>query len=166
MTPRTPMASLPARVGVGIAVSFGLALGLAPGLGCGGSPRADTTPAAGAGGGEAQAGPAGGAGASGEVVPPDKIDEINRQLSRKRAVMSRCLAIAVDNKELPRNSQGKVTVEIVIAPSGTAGSVHIVRASLQSKMLDDCIIGHIKEIAFPQLPRSFETSYTYAFEAM
>ena len=164
MAPRTPMASLPITVGLGIA----LALALAPGLGCGGSPRADTTPAGtpAAGGGEAQAGPAGGAGESGEVVPPDKIDEINRQLSRKRAVMSRCLAIAVDNKELPKNSHGKVTVEIVIAPSGTAGSVNIVRASLQSKMLDDCVIGHIKEIAFPQLPRSFETSYTYAFEAM
>ena len=159
MTPRTPMASLPVWVGLGIA------LALAPGLGCGGSPRADTTPAGtpAAGGGEAQAG---GAGESGEVVPPDKIDEINRQLSRKRAVMSRCLAIAVDNKELPKNSHGKVTVEIVIAPSGAAESVHIVRASVQSKMLDDCIIGHIKEIAFPQLPRSCETWYTYAFEAM
>ncbi len=139
-------------------------------LGCGGSPRAATTPsgtpAAGGEGGEAQAGQAGEGEGGGDVVPPDKIDEINRQLSRKRAVMSRCLAIAVDNKELPRNSQGKVTVEIVIAPSGTAESVKIVRASLESKMLDDCIIGHIKEIAFPQLPKSFETSYTYGFEAM
>jgi TonB family protein len=137
-------------------------------LGCGGGSRADTTPAAGAAGGEAQAGDGGGgsSGGGGEVVPPEKIDEISRQLSRKRAVMSRCLAIAVDNKELPKNSHGKVTVEIVISPSGTADSVKIVRASLESKMLDECIIGHIKEIAFPQLPRSFETSYTYGFEAM
>ncbi len=136
-------------------------------LGCGGSPRTDTTPAA--GGGEAQAGQGGQGGQGGETgdaVPPDKIDEINRQLSRKRAVMSRCLAIAVDNKELPKNSHGKVTVELVIAPSGTAESVKVVRASLESKMLDDCIIGHIKEIAFPELPRPFETSYTYGFEAM
>jgi hypothetical protein len=139
-------------------------------LGCGGSPRSDTTPAGtpAAGDGAAQSEPGGQAGqtGAGEVVPPDKFDEINRQLSRKRAVMSRCLALAVDNKELPGNSRGKVTVEIVIAPSGTAETVHIVRASLKSKMLDDCVIGHIKEIAFPQLPRSFETSYTYAFEAM
>ena len=100
------------------------------------------------------------------MVPPDKIDEINRALGRKRAIMSHCLATAVDNKELPKNSQGKVTVEIVISPSGTVDSVKVVRATLESKMLDDCIIGHIKEIAFPQLPRSFETSYTYGFEAM
>jgi hypothetical protein len=152
------MRSRTATAWLGAALLAGLALG------CGGSPRADSTPSGtpAAGGGEAQAEQAG----ASEVVPPEKIDEINRQLSRKRAVMSRCLAVAVDNKELPKNSRGKVTLEIVIAASGTAETVHIVRASLQSKMLDECVIGHIKEIAFPQLPRSFETSYTYAFEAM
>jgi len=149
-------------------VWLGAALLAALALGCGGSPHADTTPSGTpAAGDDAQAEPGGQTGqAGGEAVPPDKIDEINRQLSRKRAVMSRCLALAVDNKELPKNSRGKVTVEIVIAASGTAETVHIVRASVQSKMLDECIIGHIKEIAFPQLPRSLETSYTYAFEAM
>jgi hypothetical protein len=146
---------------------WALATGVLFGLGCGGGQRADTTPpGGGGGGGEAQAGPAGQGGDAGDAVPPDKIDEINRQLGRKRAVMSRCLSSAVDNKELPKNARGKVTAEIVISPSGTADSVKIVRASLESKILDDCIIGHIKEIAFPQLPRPFETSYTYGFEAM
>jgi TonB family protein len=133
---------------------------LASVVGCGGGSHPDTTPTgAGQEPAQAQAG-------DGATVPPDQIDEINRQLARKRSVMSRCLALAVDNKELPKNSPGKVTVEIVISPSGTADSVKVVRASLESKMLDDCIIEHIKEIAFPQLPRPFETSYTYGFEAM
>ena len=136
-----------------------LFVGLA--LGCGGGQRTDTPPPGGsAGGGEAQAGQAS------EAVPMEKIDEINRQLSRKREVMSRCLAIAVDNKELPRNAAGKVTVEIVIAPSGAAESVKIVRATLESKMLSDCVIHHVQEIQFPQLPKPYETSYTYGFEAM
>ena len=142
-----------------------LVAGVLLGVGCGGGQRADTTPPVGSGG-EPSAGAAGQSGDAGDAVPPDKIDEINRQLSRKREVMSRCLSSAVDNKELPKNARGKVTVEIVISPSGTADSVKIVRASLESKILDDCIIGHIKEIAFPQLPRPFETSYTYGFEAM
>ena len=147
------------------AAAAGVLFGLV--VGCGGGQRADTTPpGGGGGGGEPQAGPANPGGDAGDAVPPDKIDEVNRALSRKRDAMSRCLAIAVDNKELPKNARGKVTVEIVIAPSGTADSVKIVRASVQSKMLDDCIIGHVKEIAFPQLPRPFETSYTYGFEAM
>jgi hypothetical protein len=129
-------------------------------LGCGGK-QADTTPTSGGATERAEA-PAAGS----EMVPPEKIDEINRSLERKRPVMSRCLAIAVDNKELPRNAAGKVTVEIVIAPSGAAESVKIVRATLESKMLSDCVISRVKEIPFPQLPRSFETSFTYGFEAM
>ena len=129
-------------------------------LGCGGGKQADTTPAS--GGTERAEAPA----AGGEMVPPEKIDEINRQLGRKRAVMSRCLSSAVDNKELPKNARGKVTVEIVISPSGTADSVKIVRATLESKMLSDCVIGHVQEIQFPELPRQFETSFTYGFEAM
>jgi hypothetical protein len=131
------------------------------GLGCGGGQRADPAPA---GGGQEAPAPAAGGGDA--TVPPDKIDEITHMLERKRSAMSRCLSMAVYNKELPRNAQGKVTVEIVISPSGTADQVKIVRATVQSKMLEDCVIGHIKEIAFPQLPAPFETSFTYGFEAM
>jgi hypothetical protein len=102
---------------------------------------------------------------SSEMVPPEKMDEINRNLARKRQVMSRCLSLAIDNKELPRNSKGKVTVELVIAPNGKADDVKIVRASVESAMLNDCVIARIKEIQFPELPRPYVTSYTYGFEA-
>ena len=143
-------------------MTIGMVLAASLALGCGGK-HADTTPSgAPAGGGEAEAASGGG----GDMVPPEKIDEINRSLERKRPMMSRCLAIAVDNKELPHNAAGKVTVEIVIAPSGTADSVKVVRATLDSKMLNDCVISRIKETPFPQLPHSFETSFTYGFEAM
>jgi hypothetical protein len=129
-------------------------------LGCGGGQRADPAPAGGA-----QESPAQTSGGD-ATVPPDKIDEITHMLERKRSAMSRCLSMAVDNKELPRNAQGKVTLEIVISPAGTADQVKIVRATVQSKMLEDCVIGHVKEIAFPQIPVPFETSFTYGFEAM
>jgi len=99
-------------------------------------------------------------------VPPEKMDEINRNLDRKRPIMSHCLAIAVDNKELPKNSRGRVTVELSIGPSGKATDVKIVKASLESKTLTDCIVRHIEEIQFPELPKPFVTSYTYGFEAM
>jgi outer membrane biosynthesis protein TonB len=79
--------------------------------------------------------------------------------------MSRCLALAVDNKELPRNAKGKVTVELVIAPGGKASDVRIARATIASRSLDDCLIGRVKEIQFPDVPRAFPTSYTYGFEA-
>jgi hypothetical protein len=128
---------------------------------CGGKQTADTAPT----GGTAAGGSAG-AQASGDFVPPEKMDEINRSLDRKRNIVSRCLAIAVDNKELPRNASGKITLEIVIAPGGKAESVKVVRATLESKTLSDCVIHHVQDIQFPELPKPYETSYTYGFEAM
>ena len=126
--------------------------------GCGGK-RADTTPSVGpaGGGGEAARGD--------DQVPPEKMDEINRDLDRKRPIMSHCLAMAVDNKELPKNSAGKITLEIVIA-GGKAETVKVVRSTLESKSLSDCVVHHIQEIQFPELPKPYETSYTYGFEAM
>jgi hypothetical protein len=136
-----------------------LALVLA--AGCGGGKHADTTPA---GGEVGEGGTAGNQGA--EMVPPEKMDEVTRSLDRKRQVVSRCLANAVDNKELPKNSAGKVTLELVIGTSGKAESVKVVRATLDSKTLNECVISHVKEIDFPELPKPYETSYTYGFEAM
>ncbi|HEY0484358.1 MAG TPA: AgmX/PglI C-terminal domain-containing protein [Kofleriaceae bacterium] len=134
-------------------------------LGCGGK-HGDTTPAGG-GGGASEAGRGERAEAAGnEMVAPEKIDEVNRLLDRKAPIMSRCLAIAVDNKELPKNSRGKITLEIVISPAGKAESVKVVRSTLESRTLGDCVIGHVREIQFPELPRSYETSHTYGFEAM
>jgi len=122
---------------------------------CGGSKQAATTPA-----------PAGEAATTGsDLVPPEKMDEINRNLDRKRQVMAHCLASAVDAKELPRSSRGKVTIEIVIT-GGKAESVKIVRSTLESPMLASCVIARVKEIQFPELTRPYETSCTYGFEAM
>ena len=130
--------------------------------GCGGKKSGDTTPPGGGGeDSEREERPRGGA-----MIPPDTMDEIRRDLDRKQRIISHCLATAVDNKELPKNSSGKVTLEIVIAPSGKAESVKIVRATLESKTLHECVIGHVQEIQFPVLPRTYETSYTYGFEAM
>ncbi len=47
-----------------------------------------------------------------DMVPMDQIDEITRRLDRKRDSVSRCLAIAVDAKELPKNVRGKITVAL------------------------------------------------------
>jgi len=128
--------------------------------GCGGK-HADTTPTGGEPTGEISS-----SSGNGDMVPPEKMDEINRSLERKRPIMSRCLAMAVDAKELPKSSAGKVTLEIVIAPGGKADHVKVIRATLESKLLHDCVINHVKEIQFPDLPKPYETSFTYGFEAM
>jgi hypothetical protein len=102
---------------------------------------------------------------SGGMVSADKMEEITKDLDRKRQLISNCLAVAVDNKELPKNSHGKVTLELVIQ-GGKASTVKVVNATLESKSLADCVISHVKEIEFPSLSKPYETSYTYAFEAM
>ncbi len=103
---------------------------------------------------------------SGSMVPAEKMDEIEQLLNRKGGLMSRCLAVAVDNKELPKNSHGKITLDITIQPSGKAEPVKVIKATLQSKALEECVLGHLREIQFPQLPKAYPTSHTYAFEAM
>lgn len=101
-----------------------------------------------------------------DMVAPEKLEEITRLLDRKRGIMSRCLAIAVDNKELPKNSHGQITLDIVITPGGHADPIKVIKSSLESKSLEECVIGHVKSIQFPDLPKPYPTSYTYAFEAM
>jgi hypothetical protein len=139
-------------------------------IGCGGK-QADTTPTGGASetepteGTAGQGGQGGQGGLGGEMIPPEVMDEITRSLQRKRQIVSHCLATAVDNKELPKNSRGKVTLEIVIAPSGKPSSVKVIRATLDSRSLNDCVIHHVEGIQFPELPRPYETSFTYGFEA-
>lgn len=128
-------------------------------LGCGGGQPAPSAPS----GGAAEVAPPA---AGDDIVPADKIDEIRKSLDRKRPVVARCLASAIDNQELPRSASGKITLDIVISPAGKAESVKVTRSTLVSKLLESCVIGRVQEIAFPELPRVFETSYTYGFEAM
>jgi hypothetical protein len=126
---------------------------------CGGKKHGSTTPESDTT--ETTAPPAG----DPAIVTADQMDEIQRMFVRKATAVSRCLSISVDNKELPKNSRGKVTLGVVIAPNGRATDVKIIKASLDAKSLNECVVNKVKEIEFPQIPKRYETTYTYAFEA-
>lgn len=132
--------------------------------GCGGSKKENTTPTEETGGGDEmnETQVAG----DGNQVTPEQIDEITKLLDRRQRIVSRCLADAVDSKELPRNARGKVTIELTVSTSGKASSVKIVKNTLESERISECVMGHVRDIQFPTLPSDFPTSYTYAFEAM
>lgn len=102
---------------------------------------------------------------SGSMVPPEKMEEVQNALLRKNAIVSRCLSQAVDAGEAPKGSRGKITLEIKIAPSGQATSVEVVKSSIESKEVQGCVKKKVEEVAFPTLPKEYETSYTYAMEA-
>lgn len=104
--------------------------------------------------------------AAATMFKPETMDQINRLLQRKAPAVSRCLTMVVDNKELPKNSRGKMTLGIAIAPSGAADRVKVIKSTFESQSLDDCVIAKVKEIPFPQLPKTYETTFTYGLEAI
>jgi hypothetical protein len=129
----------------------------------GGSKKEQTTPTGGGGGGDTSPPPSGGGDSS--MIPAEKMEEIPRVLDRKREIVSHCLAIAVDNRELPKSTHGKITLEFVISPAGKAQDIKIIKADFESKSVQDCVIRHVTDAQFPDLPKPVPWSYSFAFEA-
>jgi hypothetical protein len=102
---------------------------------------------------------------SGNMVPAEKMDEINQLLQRKQMIVSRCLANAVEAGEAPKGTHGKITYEISIAPNGHTTKVEVIKSSIEVKSVQGCVKRHIEEIQFPTLPKQYDTSWTYAMEA-
>jgi hypothetical protein len=59
-----------------------------------------------------------------------------------------------------------MTLGITISPGGKATKVEVIKDSLDSKKLEECVIGKVQEIEFPQIPTTYQTTYAYAFEAI
>ncbi len=102
---------------------------------------------------------------SGSMIPPEKMDEVQNDLKRKEMIISRCLADAVESGDAKHNTHGKVTVELTVSTSGKAQNVKIAKSDIQTQSVLDCTKKHVEDIEFPQLPKNFETSFTYAMEA-
>ena len=100
-----------------------------------------------------------------QMVSPDTADEIHRMFERKSTAVSRCLSFAIDNKELRKNAHGQVTLEVTITPAGKPGEIKVIKATIDSKSLTECVVARVREIQFPAVPIPYPTTYTYAFEA-
>jgi hypothetical protein len=123
---------------------------------CGGKPSGSTTPTP-----APEPTPAD----QGELVSPDLVDEIGRILARKGNAVARCLTSAIENKDVPKNARGRVTLQLTIGRDGKASEVSVLKATLDSKPVSDCAVERVKEIQFPELPSPYTTTYSYAFEA-
>lgn len=102
---------------------------------------------------------------SANMIPPEKMDEIQQDLKRKQMIISHCLAEAVEAGDAKKNTHGKVVVELVVSPSGKAQNVKIVKSDFTAQSINDCTKKHVEDIEFPQIPKQYETSFTYAMEA-
>lgn len=131
---------------------------------CGGADKKEETLPDEGGGDEVVDEGAGDTGTDG-MVPPERMDEIQRTLDRKRAVATRCLTDAIEAGDAPKNARGRVTLGFVISPAGKARDIEVLETSIESKQVQDCLVDLVGTIDFGELPRDVNWSYTYAFEA-
>jgi hypothetical protein len=101
---------------------------------------------------------------SGEQIDPVKMDEVNHLLDRKRQIVSRCLSMAVEAGNAPKNARGKIVLSIKIGTDGRTTDVAVIKSSFESTEVQGCVKRKVEDITFPQMKRPYETSYTYAME--
>jgi hypothetical protein len=102
---------------------------------------------------------------SGEMVSPETMDEVTQLLNRKQIIISRCLASAVETGEAPKGARGKIALAISIAPSGKVLKVDVIKSSIPGDSVGECVKQKVQDITFPEMPKQYDTSHTYAMEA-
>jgi hypothetical protein len=102
---------------------------------------------------------------TGNMIPPEKMDEVTQDLWRKNMIVSRCLANAMEAGEVKRGTHGHITFELTVTPDGHASNVKVIKSDVDAKSVIDCATKHVQDTGFPTLPKPYETSYTFAMEA-
>ena len=102
---------------------------------------------------------------SGNMIPPEKMDEVNQDLKRREMLVSRCLADAMESGEVPRGTHGHIVFEIKIGTDGHATDASVSKTDIQAKSVLECAKKHVMDTGFPNLPRPYETSFQFAMEA-
>jgi hypothetical protein len=132
---------------------------LAQAIACGGSGK--TSPVRAGGPAMAASDPDDG---DGIMVPPEKFDELNQVMSRRRPVVSRCFAAAIEDGKLDKNAKGTVTLGLVVKEDGSPREVRVLESTLKSGAVETCVVKEIARARFTTLPKPVEFSYTYQFE--
>jgi len=101
----------------------------------------------------------------GDMVPPDKMDSIQRTLDHRRDAASRCLSTAASEGKVEKNAHGKITVGLKISPAGKAHDVTVQKTTIDSQDVLSCVVKVVEETEFETLPKELDWSYTFAFEA-
>ena len=102
----------------------------------------------------------------GDMIPPERMDEIKTALDRKRNAAARCLADAVNSGKAPKNAHGHVALEFTIGTSGHAEGIKVNESSIENPEVEQCVVDKVDQIDFGALQKPLEWSYTFAFESM
>lgn len=101
--------------------------------------------------------------ADGDYTPPERIDEIQAALDRKRSSTARCVVEA--GGESPKRAKGHVTVSFVIDRQGKARQLEVVDSSFKDPKIEQCVMDKVSQIEFGALRNELKWSYSYGFEA-
>jgi hypothetical protein len=96
-------------------------------------------------------------------IPPDKQAEIQLILQQRDTSTRRCYNEVLNEKH-DRAFKGNVSVLLTIDPSGKAKEVQVIKSTLNSKEVHDCLIEKIKDFEFPQLEHGGTLQYVFHFE--
>ena len=132
---------------------------------CGGHKAQPTDPSSSGGGDDSGGGQTANPCGDNGMCPPEMLDRIKETLDSKRLTVSRCLSDAVIAGNADKNARGQVTVDFVITPAGKATNVKVGSSTVKSKAVDECVVGKVEAMAFPEVPKNLDWSYTYAFES-
>jgi hypothetical protein len=99
------------------------------------------------------------------MCPPETLDRIREILDSKRLTMSRCLSEAIADGKASKEAKGEVVLDFKISTKGEPHDIKVTRSTIKSKEVDTCVVDHLAQMAFPEVPRDLNWSYTYAFES-
>ena len=98
-----------------------------------------------------------------ELIPPEKLDQIQTFFDRKRRVVTRCYTQALESGDLSKNAEGYVTVSVTITTSGSLSNASIADATLESDSLNECILGYVEKWTVTSLPKPLDYTYSFRF---
>jgi len=100
-----------------------------------------------------------------DVVPPEKLEEIQLILQRKQQDVAHCWTDEAERTK-NRNLVIDVMFKLTIEREGRASDVQIMKNSISSKEFDSCLLTMVRGFDFPAIPSSQEMTWQYRFKPL
>lgn len=94
-------------------------------------------------------------------LPADKQADVRLVLQQREPTVLKCYQDELNQRQ-DRSFQGNVTVLIRLAPNAPAG-VRILKSSLNSPEVDQCLVKKIEEFEFPEVDQEGEVQNEFVF---
>ena len=110
-----------------------------------------------------------GGNAPAEPVGPELSEyQIQQLVNQRQTELMSCYADALAQIPEDVDLQGKVDIQMGIAPDGHVSMVTVTGSTLESKQTEDCIVDKARAWSFPPTNRAalmkFDTDFTFVFE--